>query len=211
MSRLLPIKEKGGFSLRVLSLRAAVAMLVALAVSAPAHALDPITLIFLRALRDHAISNSIETLATQPATVPTLPPPSQYPGGLDDRKLRQLIDEGFIHLSNDQRTAVYVEVRKILNDPQHFASRPIIIEELAIKASATRQAHERLRALTPSEKRELVSAAREEYTKLTPSERSEMLSVLRSGQLPIPRDLTEMMLASLPEPVRAEEELQARN
>lgn len=211
MPRLLPSKEKGTFSLRVLPLQAGLAALLALVVSLPAQAMDPLTLLFLRALRDHAISNGIEAAVTQPAEVPRLPTPSQYPGGLDDRTLRRLIDEGFVHLSSDQRATVYAEVRKILNDPQHFASRPIIIEELAIKASATRQAHERLRSLSDSQKRELVSAAREEYTKLTPAERQEMLSVLRSGQLPIPRDLTEMMLATLAEPMRSDDQQQARN
>jgi hypothetical protein len=179
-----------------------------LVLALPAHAVDPLTLLLLRALRDHAISSSIESLATR-KSAPVVPPAPIY-GTLDDRQLRGLIDEGFIHLTSEQRAAVYTEARKILHDPKHVGSRALMIEELASKASAMREVHERFRALSGQERRELVALTRSEYQKMGPAERQEMLAVLRGRQLPIPRDLADMMLSALPETLPGEPE-QARN
>jgi hypothetical protein len=86
-------------------------------------------------------------------------------------------------------------VKKILSDPQNAAMRPGLVQELAVKASAVRQAHEQLAALTSSEKRALALQARDEYAKLPLEERQQMVQVLQARIVPLPRDLNDMILA----------------
>lgn len=159
---------------------------------------DPITLFLLRMLRDQIISSGVELVfesaqRKDPQPVLVIPP---APYDLDDGKLRALIDEGFVHLSAAQREEIFASVKRILSDPKNAAQKPLIVQELAVKASTVRQAHERLANLSPAEKRTLVVQAREEYEKLPPEERQQMLQVLQSGVAPLPRDLNDMILAA---------------
>jgi hypothetical protein len=127
-----------------------------------------------------------------------------HPYDLDDGKLRTLIQEGFLHLTPAQRDEVFASVKRILADPKNAPMRFHIIEELALKASAVRQAHEQLNNLSDARKRLIATEAREEYTRLSPEERQQMLAVLQSGVMPIPRDLNDMILAefrSAPAPI----------
>ncbi len=176
--------------------RSLVCLLLALWPSA-GFALEPLTLLLLRMLRDHIISAAIETAVEHArrneARQPLIIPPAPY--DLDDQKLRMLIDEGFVHLSPGQRDEVFASVKRILSDPQNAAIRPIIIQELAVKASAVRQAHEQLASLSAEKKKAIAVEAREEYEKLPPEERRQMIQVLQSGAVPIPRDLNDMILA----------------
>jgi hypothetical protein len=170
--------------------------------SGAAAAADPLTLILLRLLRDQVITSAAQAAyegaqrrdgPPGPTAQPLYIPPAPY--DLEDGRLRALIDEGFVQLSAAQRDEVFASLKRILADPQHAAARPVIIQELALKASATRQAHERLSRLTAAEKRTVAEQAREEYERMPVEERAQMLQVLRSGALPIPRDLNELILA----------------
>jgi hypothetical protein len=167
--------------------------------SSAAIATDPLTLILLRLLRDQIVSSSIEaaiesnTESASQKLKPLLFP--QAPYDLGDEKLRALIDEGFVHLTAAQREEVFVSLKRALADPKNAAARPVIIHELALKASALRQAHEHLNNLSFGDKRNIVVQAREEYVKLSEEERLQMLQVLQSGIAPIPRDLNDMILA----------------
>lgn len=164
-----------------------------------AAAADPLTLILLRMLRDQVISSSIQSAvegAAQNAprkVEPIIIPPA--PHDLGDEKLRALINEGFVHLTAAQREEVFTSIKRALADPQHAAARPVIIQELALKASAVRQAHEHLNNLSQGDKRSIATQAREEYVKLPEEERLQMIQVLQSGVVPIPRDLNDMILA----------------
>ena len=160
-------------------------------------AVDPLTLFLLRMLRDQIISTGMEAAiegAQRPErqTVLIIPP---APWDLDDRKLRALIDEGFLHLSSAQRDEVFASVKRILSDPENAANRPFLVQDLAIKASAVRQAHEQLGNLSQGQKRALAAEARAEYEKLPQEERQQMFQVLQSGMVPLPRDLNDMILA----------------
>lgn len=172
---------------------------VSAATSATAAAADPLTLILLRMLRDQIISSSIQSAVegTSPSapkqTEPIVIPPAPY--DLGDEKLRALINEGFVHLTAAQREEVFAGVKRALADPQHAAARPVIIQELALKASAVRQAHEHLNNLSQGDKRSIAAQAREEYEKMPEQERLQMIQVLQSGIMPIPRDLNDMILA----------------
>lgn len=164
-----------------------------------AVAADPLTLILLRMLRDQVISRSIEAAATPSA--PAAPQSQQprvmplAPFDIEDSRLKALIDEGFLHLAPSQRQEIFLSVKKLLEDPKNRAARPVIIEELAVKASMVRQAHEQLNSLSRSQKQAIVLQAREEYERLDADERLQMVEVLKAGIVPIPRDLSEMMLA----------------
>jgi DNA-binding PucR family transcriptional regulator len=185
--------------------RTVIGVLLAISSSA-AVAADPLTLILLRILRDQIITAAAEAAydrlqAPKPPAGPIVFP--AHPYDLDDARLRTLIEEGFVHLTSAQRDEVYASVKRILADPKNASIRFHIIEDLALKASAVRQAHEQLNNLSDVRKRAIASEAREEYRRLKPEERQQMLAVLRSGVMPIPRDLNDMMLAefqSVPAP-----------
>ncbi|MDP1716446.1 MAG: hypothetical protein Q8L40_00055 [Burkholderiales bacterium] len=161
-------------------------------------AVEPLTLILLRVLRDQMITSSVQSLVEgaqregNKPKVAILPPP---PYVMEDSKLRALIDEGFVHLTAAQRDEVFSGVRRGLADPKNAHLQPMIIQELALKASAVRQAHERLNNLSYGEKKAIAGQAREEYAGLSSGERQQMIQVLQSGIAPIPRDLNDMMLA----------------
>lgn len=166
----------------------------------PAFAADPLTLLLLRLLRDKIISTviesaverAVESAARTPAAARSLP---GVPfAGFDDAQLRRLIDEGFVHLTPAQRGEVHASVRSIIADPKNAAAVPSIIADLALTASAVRQAHERLNTLSFTQKRSIANEAREEYEKMPIDMREQMASVLRQRLVPLPSDLTDMIL-----------------
>lgn len=173
-------------------------------VCTPAFSADPLTIFLLRMLRDKIISAGIESAAeraTQAHSASQRPSPS-LPGlygplfsGFDDAQLRRLIDEGFVHLTSAQRDEVYIGVRNIVADPKNAADVPGIIAELANKGSAVRQAHEQLNALSFAQKRRIAADAREEYEKMPLETREQMASVLRQRLVPLPSDLTDLILS----------------
>lgn len=177
--------------------------------SSVAVAADPLTLILLRLLRDQIITAAVRA-AYESAQTPSAPPGPivlpPHPYDIDDGKLRTLIDEGFVHLTSAQRDEIFASAKHILADPRNSVVRLYIIEELALKASAVRQAHEQLNSLPDARKRSIVSEAREAYQALPAEERQQMIAVLQSGVVPIPRDLNEMILTefrSVPAPPSA--------
>jgi len=168
----------------------------------PAYSIDPITLLLLRVIRDKVISAGIENAVERATLRQSTPELQRAPrgvpkGGIDDGQLRQIIDEGFVHLSSSQRNEVYSSVRLIIADPKNAAEVPVIIAELAFKASGARQAYEQLNTLSSSQKRRVVAEAREEYEKMPTEAREQMLSALRQRVAPLPVDLAEMILAEL--------------
>lgn len=161
-----------------------------------AMAAEPLTWLLLHIIRQQiasAVEDAIEQARRERERPVLVIPPAPY--DLDDQKLRMLIDEGFVHLTRSQRDEVFTSVKRVLSDPQNAAMRPMLVQELAVKASAARQAHERLAALSQSEKKALAVQTREQYEKLPPEERQQMIQVLQSGVAPLPRDLNEMILA----------------
>ncbi len=189
---------------------------VALAIAifcTPAFSADPLTLLLLRILRDKIISAGIESVVERASLQQSTPPPlPSLPGlpyaGFDDMQLRRLIEEGFVHLTSAQRDEVYSSVRRIIADPKNAADVPAIIADLAIKASAVRQAHEQISALSFARKRRIAAEAREEYEKMPAETREQMASVLRQRLVPLPTDLTDMILAEF-DRIRAQTALSA--
>ncbi len=160
-----------------------------------ANAAEPLTVFLLDMLRQQVVSSIQSSFARaerERAEAAAVPRPLY---DLDDQKLRMLIDEGFVHLSPAQREEVFAGVKRALADPKNAHLRPWMVEQLALKASAVRQAHERLANLSSGEKRAIAVQAREVYEKLPPAERAQMLEVLQAGIVPVPHDLNDLILA----------------
>lgn len=166
--------------------------------AAPLHAqaAEPLTMYLLKMLRDQMVSSALESAVNgAKSAVPAPPPAVKGVYGISEEQLRGLIDTGFVHLSSAQRAEIYASLGKMLADPKNAAARPLIIEELALKAAAVRGALERLAALTDAEKRAIAADARSEYERLPEEERSQMVRLLQMRVAPIPRDLNDLILA----------------
>ncbi len=165
--------------------------------AAPAHAAEPLTLFLLKLLRDQMISSAVESAVDGIPAAAQPPAPAALTGvyGVSEEQLRALIDTGFVYLTPAQRAEVYANLTRMLADPKNALARPLIIEELALKASAVRGAHERLAALTEAEKRAIAADARAEYERLPAAERDRLVRLLQTRVTPIPRDLNDLILA----------------
>ncbi len=171
--------------------------------SSAAFSLDPILLLLVRMIRDHAVSASIEAgvNSLRQAAPPQTPkfgyglPHTPAPQGDAEERLRTLIDESLLHLSVVQRDAVFASVQKILNDPHYAQFSSQIVAEFASKARALRESYRRLDQLSYSQKKALVVQAREEFQRLPAEQRRHLHEALQSGMLPVPRDVNEIMLA----------------
>jgi hypothetical protein len=173
----------------------------ALAVATPSFAIEPLTLLLLRMIRDQAISAGIEAGARTLAEKPQAPPMRTWQAlpalasGTEEEHLRALIDESFAYLAPHQRAAVHQSVMQVVSDPRHAAMKPQIIAEFRIKASTVRETYRMLDRLSAAEKQALATQARDHYRKLDQAQQSELLAAVRSGMLPIPRDLHEIIVA----------------
>ncbi len=172
-----------------------ITLLLATAAGA-AHATDPLTLFLLKMLRDQMATSVLESsINSIPSPAVNKPTPLAGVYGVTEAQLRSLVDAGFVHLTDAQRTEVYASLTRMLVDPKNALARPLIIEELALKASQVRGAHERLSGLTAVQKRAIVVDARAEYERLPVQERRQMLELLQARVAPIPRDLNDLILA----------------
>lgn len=167
-------------------------------VAVPAHAADPLTLFLLKMLRDQMATSVLESAynSVPPASVKQAAP-AALAGvhGVSEEQLRMLVDAGFVHLTATQRNEVYASLIRMMADPKNALARPLIIEELALKASAVRGAHERLANLGEAQKRLIAADARSEFERLPAEERTQMLQLLQARVAPIPRDLNDLILA----------------
>lgn len=168
------------------------ALVCALA-AGPVQALDPLSLIVLRMIRDHVASAQLEA-ALAPAETQrglALARPARYPPNL-----RTLVDEGFPQLSAAQRDAVHQRLTEMINDPQYAAQRDQMLNDFVEAASAARRSHEALGHLTDAQKRTIAVQAAAAYRDRDPEALQEAIATLRSAAMPIPADLRELMLAA---------------
>lgn len=113
----------------------------------------------------------------------------------ESQRLKTVIEESYGYLSPAQREEVHSALMRILAEPRNAALRPQIVESFVQTAGAVRQAQQTLQSLSREQKLALASQARLEYERLGASEQRELMGMLRAGQVPIPADLTEMMVA----------------
>ena len=171
---------------------ALVALAVASALSSqPAAALDPLSLMILRMLRDQFVSSQLEAALGSQSASPA-PALMGYP-----RDLRTVVDEGFPDLNATQRKAVYDRFTELMNDPRNARDRDAMLNEFLGAASAFRATHEALAHLTDEQKSTIASQAAAAYRDKTPEALEEAIAVLRTSAMPIPADLRERMLAEL--------------
>jgi hypothetical protein len=186
---------RGGLMLARLCLACA-----ALVIASPSFGIEPLTLMMLRIIRDQAISAGIEAGARSLAEQPEAPRMTTWhalpalPSGSEEEHLKALIDESFAYLDPGQRAAVHHSLMRVVTDPQHAAIKPQIIAEFRIKASTVRETYRMLDRLSWNEKKALAAQARDHYRKLDEAQQSELLAAVRSGMLPIPRDLHEIIV-----------------
>jgi hypothetical protein len=181
-----------------------VTLLLAGLLAAPVRAAEPLTLFLLKMLRDQMATSMLEStvnaLPGSQAMAPSAPAALAGVHGVDETQLRGLIDAGFVHLTGAQRNEIYASLTRMLADPKNALARPLIIQELAERASAVRSVHERLAGLNAAQKRAIVADARAEYERLQPAERDQLLQLLQARLAPIPRDLNDLMLAEFSAP-----------
>jgi hypothetical protein len=185
---------RAALALRLLALGLALAL-----APAPAGATDPLVLFLLRMLRDQVISSAIESgveaARRKEAEAAPSAPPAVQPGAADERWLKALIDESFVHLDSAQREELYASLTRILSDPRNAAARSTILAEFTREAVAVRDAHRRLSRLSEREMREIAAEARAAFERLPGEQRRHMLEALRQGVPGMPRALNELMLA----------------
>ena len=167
--------------------------------SLPSYAIDPLSLLVLRMLRDQLISAGLEAelRPERGRESPALAPRLQEPDISTSGGLRTLIDESFAHLDSEQREAVYTQLKQALDDPQNARSRGLILQQFRVTATAVRQAHQAFSRLTPEQKKAIAVQAAETYRDKPPEELQHLVELLNTSAMPIPRDLRDLMLAEL--------------
>jgi hypothetical protein len=182
-----------------LSVRLAAAGLALVSMPVPAQAADPFVLFLLRMIRDQAISRALEAgvSASRKPAAPDAPaaakPVPQQPA--EDRWLKGLIEESFVHLAPEQRDELYASMMRILADPRNAAQRAEILAEFTRQAVAVRDTHRQLSSLSDADMRRIAVEARTEFEKLPQDQRQQLLQGLRGGIPGMPRALHDRMLA----------------
>jgi len=163
---------------------------------APASA-DPILLLLLGIARDMVISH-----ANDPNRLVPPPPPMPdfarvYPGtSVEPEVLRRLIDDSFLYLSDGQRQEIFDQLNAALLNPKNAAVRGAMIEYFAERALTVRAAQLQLAKMPYSEKQRMAEEFKVEIAAMPAEERDQLGKVLRSGLLPVPSDLNQLLLAA---------------
>lgn len=180
----------------------ALVLAVALAWAPAASAIDPVMLILMRMLRDKIVTSLADAAVayalkpSEPDAAPqaTLPPGIPPPGMPEPERIRFLIDRNFTYLSAPERDRTYDGIMAALNDPANAAVRGRMLDEFWQMAIAVGEAQRILDRLSRSQKQEISTSAGLAFRQLPADQRQEALDLLRSGQAPIPQDLTAMLL-----------------
>jgi len=168
-------------------------------VATPACA-DPILMFLLGVARD-----MIEAQAAKPRSAPapefSSNPARVYPGTtVEPEQLRRLIDDSFIYLNDAQRKEIFGSLHEALMDPKNAAVRGAMIQYFIDRALTVRAARAQLAQLSTGEKENLAAGFRKEITGLSSEEQARLGELLRTGLLPIPYDLNQMLLAAFDAP-----------
>jgi hypothetical protein len=194
----------GGMGKMLHQLRVLV-MTIVLAWPTAAVAMDPVTLLLLRMLRDKivlaladaaveaALKAREEGLRAAPVAPPGVPPA----GLAEPERIRFLIDRNFTYLAAPEREQVYQALISALNDPANAATRWQMLEEFSRTAIAVGEAQRILESLSRSQKQQIATAAGEAFVQLPADQQQELINLLRAGQAPIPQDFNAMLLREM--------------
>lgn len=164
-------------------------------VVAPAAA-DPILMFLLSVAREMVESHAARTRA---APAPELVPDMErvYPGtAVEPEHLRRLIDDSFLYLTEAQRKEIFDALHEALMDPKNAAVRGTMIHYFAEKALTVRAAQLKLSQLSSRDKERLAAEFRKEVGSLSDEDQTQLGELLRSGLLPVPSDLNQLLLAA---------------
>lgn len=159
-------------------------------------AADPI-LMFLLGFARNLVESHVARSRDAPA--PELVPEMArvYPGtSVEPDHLRRLIDDSFLYLSDAQRKEIFDSLHEALSNPKNAAVRGSMIEYFADKALTVRAAQLKLSQLSWREKELLAADFRKEITSLSAEDQTQLGELLRSGLLPVPTDLNQLLLTA---------------
>jgi hypothetical protein len=164
---------------------------------APASA-DPVLMFLIGMARDMVTEH-----ANAPRRGPVVALPDMdkvYPGTtVEPDHLRRLIDDSFLYLSTAQRREIFDSLNNALLDPRNAAVRGAMIEHFASKALTVRAAQLQLAQLPWREKERLAGEFKRELVDLSEEDRAQLGELLRSGLLPVPTDLNQLLLTAFEE------------
>lgn len=181
------------------------AIAIVLAWPTAAAAIDPVTLLLLRMLRDKivlaladaAVEAALKAREEGRRSVPVAPPGVPPAGLAEPERIRFLIDRNFTYLAAPEREQVYQALSTALNDPANAATRWQMLEEFSRTAIAVGEAQRILESLSWSQKQKIATAAGEAFVQLPADQQQELINLLRAGQAPIPQDFNAMLLREM--------------
>jgi hypothetical protein len=169
-------------------------------IATPAAA-DPILMFLIGVAREMVI-----TYANSPASARTpellLPDMSRvYPGtSIEPDYVRRLIDDSFLYLGESQRREIFASLNAELLNPRNAAVRGAMIEYFAEKALTIRSAQLQLARMPWREKQRIAEEFKAELAELSAEDKAQLGELLRSGLLPVPSDLNQLLLAAFDAP-----------
>lgn len=161
-------------------------------------AADPILMLLLGIARDMVI-NHAQTRGSRPVEPEQVLPDFSrvYPGtSVEPEVLQRLIDDSFLYLNSSQRREIFDSLNAALLNPKNAAVRAAMIEYFAEKALVIRAAQQQLAKMPYREKQRMAAEFKADLAALTPEEQLELGQLLRSGLLPVPSDLNQLLLAA---------------
>jgi hypothetical protein len=175
----------------------------ALILPAPARAADPL-MMFLLGFAQNLLQSSMESrqkAPRAPAVAPVTPSQSivysKPPAQMDAQDLQALVDESFLHLTRAQRAELLAGLEKTLADPASAGERDLILTQFVNVARQFQFSHGRLARLSAQEKQALANQFALNYRRLNPEQQQLLREQLHLRALPLPDDLSDMMLAAL--------------
>lgn len=156
---------------------------------------DPLVMFLIGIARDMIVEHANRPRVPDPEYVPD--PERVYKGTIvEPEHLRRIIDDSFPYLSEAQRKEVFSSLDVALADPKNAAMRATLIQYFVEKALTVRAAQMKLSELPWREKQRLAGEFRKELATLSVEDRAQIGELLRSGMLPVPTDLSQLLLTA---------------
>jgi hypothetical protein len=120
-----------------------------------------------------------------------------YPGtSVEPDHLRRLINDSFLYLADGQRKEIFDSLHAALMNPKNAAVRGTMIEYFAEKALTIRAAQLKLASMSWRDKQRMAEEFKGELAGLSPEDQEQLGKLLKSGLLPVPGDLNQLLLAA---------------
>ena len=159
-------------------------------------AADPLVMLLIGIARDMIVEHANRPRgAPAPEYVPDME--RVYKGTIvEPDHLRRLIDDSFPYLGDSQRREIFDSLNAAIANPKNAAVRGEMIQYFVDKALKVRAAQKQLSGLSWREKERLAGEFRKELATLSAEDQAQLGGLLRSGMLPVPTDLNQLLLAA---------------